>query len=141
MVLQLALISHPANYIVKVTPSLTIHEKHLEEKGRERAIRKLPHYIVVDHDVLVDLRKNPSGTHASPVPHKRRGHWARLADRCRKAFAEGRYTLVNGVPKIYKKWSQVGDPEFGDENNRYLVLTDFKPYRSGLPVILPSCVN
>ncbi len=141
IMLQLALISHPANYIVKVTPSLTTHEKHLSEKGRERAIRKLPHYIVVDHDVLVELRRSPSGTHASPVPHKRRGHWARLADRCKKAFAEGRYTLVGGVPKIHKRWAQIGDPAFGDENNQYLVLTDFEPYRSSAPSNLPSCVN
>jgi len=117
---QAAAISHPGNYVVQVTPSLTPKEERKVAQGRERPIRKMPHFIVVDHDVLVSM--NPSrqqgGVHASPVPHERRGHWMRLAERCRRARLEGK-------EKVWVRPAYVGERVFTDGKNHYEVLMDF----------------
>lgn len=118
---QLAAVSHPQNYIVKVTPRLTPKEERRVADGRERPVRKAPHFIVVDHDVLVGMssRKASEGTHASPVPHHRRGHWMRLAERCRHA-------KLLGKDRVYVRPTYVGERLFADEKNLYEVLMDFE---------------
>lgn len=115
---QAAAISHPANYVVQVTPSLTPKEERKVAQGRERPIRKKPHFIVVDHDVLVTMNPRGTGAHASPVPHERRGHWRRLADHCRHARTQGK-------ERIWIRPTYVGEMNFTDEKNRYEVLMDF----------------
>jgi len=115
---QLAAISHPQNYVVRVTPGLTPRERHHVEKGQPRPDRKTPHYIVVDHDVLVGMSSGHYGTHASPVPHERRGHWRRLAERCRHA-------RTSGKDKVFVRPTYVGERTFADDKNRYEVLMDF----------------
>jgi hypothetical protein len=116
---DIALISHPGNYVVKVTPSLTQREERRISNGSPRPIRKTPHFIVVDHEVLVDMtRKTPTGTHASPIPHHRRGHWKRLADRCRHA-------RLLGKEKVFVRPTYVGERTFSDEKNLYEVLLNF----------------
>jgi hypothetical protein len=122
---QAAAISHPANYIVQVTPGLTPREARRMEQGRERPIRKKPHFIVVDHDILVSMNpKNPSGNHASPVPHERRGHWRKLAEHCRHARLSGR-------EKTWVRPAYVGETEFSDGKNHYEVLMDFGKKSAG----------
>ncbi len=115
-VVRVALISHPANYVVRRSPKLTPHEERRQAKGIFPT-RKKPHYIVIDHEELVDL--NPAtrspGTHSSPAPHSRRGHWRRLGDRCRRAKEAGRSMVWVGE-------TYVGAKEFEDEKNRYTVL-------------------
>ena len=116
---QATAISHPGNYVVQVTPELTPKEKRKVAEGRERPIRKKQHFIVVDHDILSGMnRKDGDGTHASPVPHERRGHWRRLGDRCRQARMLGR-------EKVWVRPSYVGELEFSDGKNHYEVLMDF----------------
>lgn len=68
---QTALISHPSNYYVKIEPKLTPREaRRVAAKLEPRPIRKTPHFIVIDHEQLVELnKKHGGGTHASPVPH------------------------------------------------------------------------
>jgi hypothetical protein len=118
---RVALISHPANYIVRTSPKLTPREDRRHRDRGETPPRKRPHYIVIDYETLVDL--NPAGRggsgHRSPVPHARRRHWRRLAERCHLARAEGR-------SRVWVKEAYVGEREFEDEKNRYVVLLDRK---------------
>lgn len=111
-------ISHPANYIVRVTPTLTPHEQRRLDAGKEFPRQKSPHFLVVDHEVIVRMRRDPVSSHASPVPHERRGHWARLGERCRHA-------RLLGKEMVWKRPTFVGETEFRDEKNLYEVLLDF----------------
>jgi hypothetical protein len=116
---QAAMISHPMNYIVKVTPSLTPKEERKVKAGASRPMRKAAHFIVVDHDVLVGMSPSgPRGTHASPVPHHRRGHWKRLAERCKAARELGKL-------KVWVRPTYVGERVFSDEKHLYEVMLDF----------------
>lgn len=116
-------ISHPANYVVKVTPKLTPKEGRRVAAGKTYPEAKTPHFLVVDHEVIVRLRRDPAGSHASPVPHERRGHWRRLAERCRHA-------KLLGKDKVYVRPSLVGEPKFEDVKNLYEVLPDFGKERA-----------
>lgn len=114
----LTAISHPGQYVVRVTPELTPREKRRVESGKEFPATKTPHFLVVDHEVIVRLRHDPTSTHASPVPHQRRGHWMRLAERCRHA-------RLLGKDRVWKDDVFVGERTFRDEKNLYEVLLDF----------------
>lgn len=114
---QVAAISHPANYVVKVTPELTPREARKVSAGAPRPPQKRTHFIVVDHEVLVGMRRG-DGTHASPVPHERRGHWMRLAERCRHA-------KLLGKDKVWVRPAFVGEKEWKNPKNHYEVLLDF----------------
>jgi len=114
--LQTTFISHPMNYIVKVTPALTSKEERKVQAGKKTPIPKSPHFIVIDHDVLVSMRPcGNGGTHASPVPHHRRGHWKRLSERCK-------FARMMGKEKVFVKSAYVGDRWFSDGKNLYEVL-------------------
>lgn len=115
---QVAAISHPANYIVKVEPELTPKETKKVEAGRPRPPQKSTHFIVVDHEVLVGMRRDPAGTHASPTPHERRGHWRRLAERCRHA-------KLLGKAKVFVRPTFVGERQWKGPKAHYEVLLDF----------------
>jgi hypothetical protein len=112
---EAAAISHPANYIVRVEPKLTEYEAKRVLAGKRYPAAKRPHFIVVDHDVVVGMRRGEGGHHASPVPHERRGHWRRLAERCKKAKLLGR-------DKTFVRPTLVGEPKFEDRKNYYEVL-------------------
>ncbi len=114
---HLALISHPANYIVRESPLLTPKEQRRIAKGKRFPGAKRPRYIIVDHDVLVN-RMDPQGTHVSPAPHQRRGHWRRLAERCKLARARGE-------DRVWVRDCKVGETDFVANNRRYQVLMDF----------------
>jgi hypothetical protein len=114
----LAMISHPANYIVKETPLLTQKEARKVEEGKRFPNQKRSRYIIVDHEVLVN-RLKPQSTHASPVPHQRRGHWMRLSERCKHARARG-------SDRVWVKDCNVGESDFVVSNRRYQVLLDFQ---------------
>jgi hypothetical protein len=111
-------ISHPAQYVVKVSPTLSPREQRRSVAGKGLPREKTPHFLVVDHEVISRMRKDPAGTHASPVPHERRGHWARLAERCRHA-------KLLGKDKVWKRPTFVGERVWTDEKNLYEVLLDF----------------
>lgn len=116
--LILAMISHPSNYIVKESPQLTPREARRIESGKRFPDAKRPRYIIVDHDVLVGMQK-PAGTHASPIPHRRRGHWMRLSERCRHA-------KERGLEKVFVRDCYVGNRDFIVSGRRYQVLLDFQ---------------
>jgi hypothetical protein len=115
---SMALISHPNNYILLETPKLSPKEERRVKEGKHISGGKRPRYIIVDHEVLVGMR-TPSNGHASPVPHKRRGHWMRLAERCIHAKSRGN-------DRAWVKHCDVGQLEFESERSRYQVLTDFQ---------------
>lgn len=114
---QITAISHPGNYIVQVQPRLTAHEERRQAYGKMVPLQKLPHYIVIDHEALTQMRSPSTGTHASPAPHERRGHWRRLAERCRIAKSLGR-------DKAWVRPALIGEPRFEDQKNRYIVRFD-----------------
>lgn len=116
---QIAAISHPANYVVQVNPRLTDRETRRVASGKVFPAQKTQHYVVVDHDVLVQMSgREATGTHASPVPHHRRGHWMRLGERCREARAAGK-------ERVWVRPTYVGDQEFADVRNEYKVMMEF----------------
>lgn len=119
---RIALISHPSNYIVRTSPRLTPREERREKDRGETPVRKRPYYIVIEHDVLVDLnpatRREGAGARP-PVPHARRGHWMRLAERCKAARSGGK-------DRVWRKETYVGEREFEDERNKYVVMLDRK---------------
>lgn len=118
---RVAAISHPANYIVRVTPKMTPREERRTASGKRYPAQKTPHFVVVDHEVLVQMNpRKPVGTHASPVPHHRRGHWKRLSERCRHARMLGR-------EKAWVRPAYVGETKFSDHRHHYEVILDFKP--------------
>jgi len=116
-ILRVAAISHPANYILETTPLLTPREERRVERGERRPVRKKRHYVVIDHEGLADMtpRAPAEGSHSSPIPHARRGHWMRLSERCREARAQGR-------DRVWRREAFVGPREFADESNRYRIL-------------------
>lgn len=114
---HLALIAHPSNYIVRETPTLTPKEQRRVATGKNFPDAKRPRYLIVDHEVLVN-RMKPQGTHAAPAPHQRRGHWRRLAERCKYARARGNW-------KTWVRDCKVGETDFVANNRRYQVLMDF----------------
>lgn len=111
---QITAISHPMNYVVCVRPKLTPKEERRVARGHSIPDPKRPHFIVVDHEVLVRMRRG-SGTHASPIPHERRGHWRRLAERCRHA-------RLMGKTRTWVRPAFVGERTFSDSKNIYEVL-------------------
>lgn len=121
---MVAAISHPANYVVRVTPALSPREERRAAAGKPRPPAKSPHFIVVDHDVLVGMSGRSTGTHASPVPHERRGHWRRLSERCRHA-------RMLGGERTWVGPAYVGERSFTDGKNAYEVLLDFRSRAAG----------
>jgi hypothetical protein len=121
---QAAAVSHPMNYIVRESPFLTPREQRKLEKTGERPDRKRDRYIVVDHEVLVRMSNAKYGTHASPVPHERRGHWMRLSERCR-------FALRAGKSRVWVRPAYVGDRMFQNDKARYEVLMDSKKREAG----------
>jgi hypothetical protein len=115
-ILKVALISHPANYVVRTAPKLTPHEERRRASKGIFPLQKKAHYIVIDHETLLNLNPQTiAGTHRSPTPHARRGHWRRLADRCLNAKASGKQRIWVGE-------TYVGATEFEDDRNRYEVV-------------------
>ncbi len=115
---RLALIAHPSNYIVRETPLLTPKEERRIASGKRPSDAKRPRYIIVDHDVLVNRMKPQGGTHAAPAPHQRRGHWRRLAERCKLMRARG-------YDKTFVRPCKIGETDYIAQNRRYQVLLDF----------------
>jgi len=113
---RVALISHPANYIVERSPCLTPREERKVMAGESRPLRKRPHFIVIDSEGLSELRQDAlSIRHRSPAPHARRAHWMRLSERCRLARNQGR-------TRAWVRDAYVGERLFSDEANKYRVF-------------------
>jgi hypothetical protein len=77
---NIAYINRPDRYIVRTTPELTDREVRQRAKGLKPSFGKKPAHIVLDHSQMKDIiaASGTGGTHASPLPHKRRGHWRNL---------------------------------------------------------------
>ena len=61
------------------------------------------HYILVDPARMRDYGHPSEGTHRSPTPHPRRGHWRRLPEGYRKERTWVRDTFVGA-----REWSSEG---------------------------------
>jgi hypothetical protein len=115
-----AAISHPYLYVVEARPELTPREARLTQKNGRLPDRKRPRFIVVDRTGFEDMRRPAlGGTHASPIPHERQGHWRRLSERCTRARAEGR-------TRTFVRDAIIGETEFKDGRAVYKLVLDFK---------------
>jgi hypothetical protein len=113
-------ISHPYLYIVDTRPELTPREARLTQKNGRLPDRKRPRYIVVDRTGFEEMRRPAlGGTHASPIPHERQGHWRRLSERCTRARAEGR-------TRTFVRDAIIGETEFKDGRATYRLVFDLK---------------
>lgn len=112
-----AAISHPYVYVIDSQPILAPRDERLAKKNGRVPDRKRPRYIVVDLPGFYELRDSISGngSHASPIPHERRGHWRRLAERCTAARAEGK-------ERVFVRPTVVGNLEFTDGASKYKVI-------------------
>jgi hypothetical protein len=79
-------INRPDRFILKVSPEMTDREKRLTAKGKKLSFSKKPAHIVLDHSQVREIiaASRQSTTHASPLPHQRRGHWRQLQADCFK---------------------------------------------------------
>lgn len=99
----------------KRTPYLTPRERRRVDRGEPVPIRKRPFYLVMGHKGLIDLRLESTSTALRlPLLHARRGHWMRLAERCKMARA-------GGGDRVWRRETYVGDREFKDLACRYNV--------------------
>ena len=118
VLLEVGAISHPANYLVERTPALSPREERQLRSGAPRPAKKRSHFIVVDHAELRELNpatRASAGSHTSPVPHARRGHWRRLAESCR-------VLRMQGKEKVFVRPAFVGEREFEADRMKYRVL-------------------
>jgi hypothetical protein len=121
---HVAAVSSPVNYIVKVTPKRTPKEDRQIKKGRTPDYRKRPHFIIVDHQTVTSMNPDNQGTHASPRPHMRRGHWRRASDYHKNLLARG-VSLIPVRPAI------IGKDRFEDGKNHYHILMSHAPETVG----------
>lgn len=78
-------INRPDRFIIKVTPAVSARELRLKEKGRKYSFNKKQTHIVLDHSQVREIiAASHGGSHASPLPHQRRGHWRQLKAECFK---------------------------------------------------------
>jgi len=74
-------INYPANVIIQESEKMTVKERKMHEKQKKlNAINpKKPRLRVVPRDVIIKWKQSQQkGTHASPIPHLRSGHWRKL---------------------------------------------------------------
>jgi hypothetical protein len=114
---------HQSNeYLVEVTPILTPRQAEQNERARSKRPElrlDLPHWILVDplrarevHCPLPEETPQPEpGTHASPRPHGRRGHWRHL-----------RAPVYKEQRRVWVRPTWVGPQTWEAEGQRYRVL-------------------
>lgn len=76
-ILLIAWINRPKHYIVEQSAEIT-KKPSKADKGRVRRLAERSRHIVVDHDEIRTRWTNCHGTHGSPMPHLRRGHYKTL---------------------------------------------------------------
>lgn len=86
IMMVISYINRQDRFILTVTPEMTDHEKRLAVKGKKLSFAKKPAHIVLDHSQVREIiaAAKQGGTHASPLPHQRRGHWRQLQADCYK---------------------------------------------------------
>jgi hypothetical protein len=116
-IFNVAAISAPSLYTVKVRPKKTQKEVKRESRGIID-YRKRDHFIILDYLKVTTLNPGNRGNGVSPRPHKRRAHWRRVGPN---------YTnlLSRGIERIPVREAIIGKDRFEDERNQYHVLTDF----------------
>lgn len=98
---------------VEVSPQKPKRNNTLSKKRPWRAAAG-PHILFLDR-MPTTQPQNTGGTHASPKPHRRRGHWRTLT------HPKYRHHPQYQQP-IYVKPSFVGPPEVGYEGNIYRLI-------------------
>lgn len=106
-------------YLVQVTP-LTPFRAKKSSPAKPWTFTGLPSYILFDPSKAPsgERSEDMGGTHASPRPHQRRGHWATLRAEKFKRNSDG------SVKRIFRKPSWIGPREWIMEGNRYRVVSN-----------------
>jgi hypothetical protein len=121
----LAYLTQSDEYLVEVTPQaprLSVDKQKQHEK--KPSLREdLPHFILLDPARVAEYghpsaqKPGQKGSHASPHPHTRRGHWAMLRHERFARDDEGR------PRRVWRKQAWVGATEWTDGlHQRYRVL-------------------
>lgn len=76
----IAWINQPNLYTVQVSPTVELSKKRKPQEKKLRRYAEREHYIMLDKDEIADAwhQTHRGGTHASPLPHLRRGHYKTL---------------------------------------------------------------
>ncbi len=110
-------INYPAHIIIEETPQLTTKEQRQRDKAKKpiSAFIRKPRVRVVTLEQLKIMRHaGGAGTHASPIPHQRIGHWRTLKS---EKFINKRFQ------RIWINDMQVGDLSWSDERTTYRVIS------------------
>lgn len=107
---DLGYLSQCPEYLVEVKPNGATPSRKSRKTAKTKPwLREdLPTVILIDPSKAREYghRVDRGGTHASPIPHQRRGHWRRLDDDRR----------------VWVRPSWVGDPEWRYQGSRYRVV-------------------
>lgn len=76
-ILSIAWINRPKHYIVEQGPEID-RKSGKKDRERVRRLAERSRHIVIDHDEIRQRWTNHHGTHGSPMPHLRRGHYKTL---------------------------------------------------------------
>lgn len=105
--LTIAWINMPKHYIVERAPEIAKPRK--PDKDRAPRLGERARYIIIDHE---DVRRRwtaAQGTHASPMPHLRRGHYKTLrAERYKEARGKTVWVAPCHVNGAVVEWRQDG---------------------------------
>lgn len=115
-----AFLEQPTHYIVQETPA---HVAENPEKYARRAKIKIPRFADRERWIVIDIgsvkkiwpkQEHQGGTHASPVPHLRRGHT--------KVLSHERFKLMRGqILRIRPTW--VGARDWSNGRAKYKVVS------------------
>ncbi len=113
--LSIAYMQYADEYLVKVTPRPKSDKTPKDlPKNKPWLKQDLPHWIMIDPGRINEYRPATpgDGSHASPRPHERRGHWRELRS--------DRYVNMRGK-KVFIKPQWIGETEWEGDGNHYKV--------------------
>lgn len=108
---------YPDHHLVEVRKRRPKPMKASKQGKRPWLRDDLPHVILMDlaGAKRYGHRGEPEGTHASPIPHRRRGHWMTLRHE--------RYGDNRGK-RIWRRSAWIGDREWVFQGNTYRVMEE-----------------
>ena len=108
-----------SSHLVEVSPTSSRTPRTSKTAKSKPWLRDdLPTVILISPDEARHYghRVEPKGSHASPRPHQRRGHW--------KTLRSERYAVEKRGTRVWVRPAWIGDPEWVFQGNRYKVVQE-----------------